>query len=333
VRSLAELGLAIEDGGRIALAESARSLSVDDVSAFAEWLQCAVLAPENNDGLGVDDGQGGPRDLTQALAWFMSLDPLGGALRWKGEDGVEQKQRDALRPELGLPLRNEFRWGRFVQWAPALGFATRPIFTGDERAQGLAPDCTGAVRRTVLGLWGRGESVDAVSAVARIRAALPVLPGGAYAESLGLSAHKDRLDGALSFALLCGDAERLPVASSSVDACTIAFGLRNVTHLEAALAEARRVLKPGGRFFCLEFSRVVLPVLARLYDLYSFEVVPRLGRLVAGDRDSYQYLVESIRRFPPQDELLSRFEQAGFERVRYRNLTGGIAALHSGWRL
>jgi len=132
---------------------------------------------------------------------------------------------------------------------------------------------------------------------------------------------------------LCGDAERLPVASASVDAYTIAFGLRNVTHLEVALTEARRVLKPGGRFFCLEFSRVVLPTLARLYDLYSFEIVPRLGHIVAGDRQPYQYLVESIRRFPPQEELVKAIEAAGLERVRYRNLSGGIAALHSGWRL
>jgi demethylmenaquinone methyltransferase / 2-methoxy-6-polyprenyl-1,4-benzoquinol methylase len=132
---------------------------------------------------------------------------------------------------------------------------------------------------------------------------------------------------------LCGDAERLPVADASIDAYTIAFGLRNVTHLDAALAEARRVLKPGGRFFCLEFSHVVLPSLARLYDLYSFQVVPRIGRVVAGDSEPYQYLVESIRRFPPQDELLARIEAAGFERARCRNLTGGIAALHSAWRL
>jgi demethylmenaquinone methyltransferase/2-methoxy-6-polyprenyl-1,4-benzoquinol methylase len=132
---------------------------------------------------------------------------------------------------------------------------------------------------------------------------------------------------------LCGDAERLPVASASVDAYTIAFGLRNVTHLDAALGEARRVLKPGGRFFCLEFSHVVVPRLAQLYDFYSFQIVPRLGQIVAGDRDPYQYLVESIRRFPAQDALLKRIEQAGFERARYRNLTGGIAALHSAWRL
>jgi demethylmenaquinone methyltransferase/2-methoxy-6-polyprenyl-1,4-benzoquinol methylase len=130
-----------------------------------------------------------------------------------------------------------------------------------------------------------------------------------------------------------GDAERLPLAAMSVDSCTIAFGLRNVTAIDAALAEARRVLKPGGRFLCLEFSRVVLPVLARAYDLYSFSVLPLLGQMVAGDRDAYQYLVESIRRFPPQDELARRMGEAGFEQVAYRNLTGGVAALHSGWRL
>jgi demethylmenaquinone methyltransferase/2-methoxy-6-polyprenyl-1,4-benzoquinol methylase len=132
---------------------------------------------------------------------------------------------------------------------------------------------------------------------------------------------------------LCGDAEQLPIASASIDAYTIAFGLRNVTRLDAALAEARRVLKPGGRFFCLEFSHVVLPLLARLYDLYSFQVVPLLGRLVAGDGEPYQYLVESIRRFPAQDALLARIAAAGFERAKCRNLSGGIAALHSGWRL
>jgi demethylmenaquinone methyltransferase/2-methoxy-6-polyprenyl-1,4-benzoquinol methylase len=118
-----------------------------------------------------------------------------------------------------------------------------------------------------------------------------------------------------------------------VDAYTIAFCLRNVTHINLALAEARRVLKPGGRFLCLEFSQVVLPVLRRLYDRYSFDVLPRIGAMVAGNRDAYQYLVESIRKFPPQEELAARMREAGFEQVRYRNLSGGIAALHSGWRL
>ncbi|HWE76350.1 MAG TPA: bifunctional demethylmenaquinone methyltransferase/2-methoxy-6-polyprenyl-1,4-benzoquinol methylase UbiE [Stellaceae bacterium] len=132
---------------------------------------------------------------------------------------------------------------------------------------------------------------------------------------------------------LVGNAEELPIAESSVDCCTISFGLRNVTHKQKALEEARRVLKPGGRFFCLEFSRVEAPVLRRLYDLYSFTVLPRLGAVVARDRDSYQYLVESIRRFPPQAELAAMMERAGFEQVTWRNLSAGIAALHCGWRL
>lgn len=134
-------------------------------------------------------------------------------------------------------------------------------------------------------------------------------------------------------AWVSGDAERLPIADGSIDAYTIAFGLRNVTHVNSALAEARRVLKPGGRFLCLEFSRVVLPMLDRLYDLYSFKVLPALGAAVTGDRAAYEYLVESIRRFPAQDELAALMTAAGLDQVKYRNLTGGIAALHSGWRL
>jgi demethylmenaquinone methyltransferase / 2-methoxy-6-polyprenyl-1,4-benzoquinol methylase len=132
---------------------------------------------------------------------------------------------------------------------------------------------------------------------------------------------------------LCGDAEHLPVKSASIDACTIAFGLRNVTRVAQALTEARRVLKPGGRFLCLEFSHVTAPVLRRAYDLYSFAVLPRLGQAVTGNGEAYRYLVESIRRFPAQGELARMMEAAGFEQVSFRNLTGGIAALHSGWRL
>ncbi len=130
-----------------------------------------------------------------------------------------------------------------------------------------------------------------------------------------------------------GDAEHLPFADASFDAYTIAFGLRNVTDIDAALAEARRVLKPGGKFFCLEFSRVTLPLLAKIYDSYSFTVLPALGGMIAGDRESYRYLAESIRRFPPQDELVTRMEAAGLQRARYRNLSAGIVAIHSGWRL
>jgi len=132
---------------------------------------------------------------------------------------------------------------------------------------------------------------------------------------------------------ICGDAETLPIASRSVDAVTIAFGLRNVTRMDVALAEMRRVLKPGGRFLCLEFSPVSTPGLSRLYDLYSFQILPRIGAVVTGDREAYRYLVESIRRFPDQRELARRMEAAGFEQVTVRSLSGGIAALHSGWRL
>ncbi|MGH6961453.1 MAG: bifunctional demethylmenaquinone methyltransferase/2-methoxy-6-polyprenyl-1,4-benzoquinol methylase UbiE [Dongiaceae bacterium] len=132
---------------------------------------------------------------------------------------------------------------------------------------------------------------------------------------------------------VAGDAEDLPFADRSFDAYTIAFGLRNVTHINRALGEARRVIKPGGRFLCLEFSQVVVPMLDRLYDLYSFRVLPALGQIVTGDRDAYQYLVESIRRFPKQADLAGRIAEAGLAKVKVRNLTGGIAALHSAWRI
>lgn len=130
-----------------------------------------------------------------------------------------------------------------------------------------------------------------------------------------------------------GDALTLPMANNSVDAYTIAFGLRNVTYINQALAEAHRVLKPGGRFLCLEFSHVVLPVLDKLYDTYSFNILPKLGAWIAKDQDSYVYLVESIRRFPKQDDLLTMMADSGFVHNDYKNLTGGIAAIHSGWKV
>jgi len=126
-----------------------------------------------------------------------------------------------------------------------------------------------------------------------------------------------------------GNAEHLPVKANSVDIYTIAFGLRNVTDIDAALRDAARVLRPGGRFFCLEFSRVSKP-LQPLYDLYSFAVLPALGKYVARDEAAYRYLAESIRQFPPQDELAVRMEKAGFVGVAYTNLTGGIVAVHTG---
>jgi ubiquinone/menaquinone biosynthesis methyltransferase len=130
-----------------------------------------------------------------------------------------------------------------------------------------------------------------------------------------------------------GDAEKLPFADGSMDLFTIAFGIRNVTHVDRAIAEAYRVLKPGGRFMCLEFSRVTNPLLQQAYDAYSFAVIPALGAAVANDRASYQYLVESIRKFPDQDTFAGMIEDAGFRHVRYRNMTFGIAAVHSGFKL
>jgi len=147
------------------------------------------------------------------------------------------------------------------------------------------------------------------------------------------SIDQGRLAGAGAPHLVCGNAEQLPFADATLDAYTIAFGLRNVTHIDTALAEARRVLKPGGHFLCLEFSRVVAPLLAQIYDRYSFTVLPQIGALVARDRDAYVYLAESIRKFPPQDELAAMLGDVDFGQVSYRNLSGGIAAIHSAWRI
>ncbi|XP_041455915.1 2-methoxy-6-polyprenyl-1,4-benzoquinol methylase, mitochondrial-like [Lytechinus variegatus] len=132
---------------------------------------------------------------------------------------------------------------------------------------------------------------------------------------------------------VCGNAEELPIADDSIDAYTIAFGIRNVTNIDQALDEAYRVLKPGGRFLCLEFSEVQNSVLRMAYDRYSFDVIPVLGDVIAGDWKSYQYLVESIRQFPKQKEFSAMIEDAGFSLVRHENLSLGIAAIHSGFKL
>lgn len=129
------------------------------------------------------------------------------------------------------------------------------------------------------------------------------------------------------------DGTRLAFADNSFDVVTIAFGIRNFVDIEAGLAEFYRVLKPGGQFLCLEFSRPVLPLLDVIYDAYSFNVIPDMGKLVAGDRDSYQYLVESIRRFPDQKRFAKLIDWAGFEQVKYDNMTGGIVALHRGYKI
>jgi demethylmenaquinone methyltransferase/2-methoxy-6-polyprenyl-1,4-benzoquinol methylase len=133
--------------------------------------------------------------------------------------------------------------------------------------------------------------------------------------------------------LVVADAENLPLPDRCVDRVSIAFGLRNCTDKSAVLRGARRVLKPGGRFLCLEFSQVTVAALAPVYDAWSFQVLPRLGRMVAKDEDSYRYLAESIRTFPNQETLAEMMRQAGLARVTVRNLSGGIAAIHAGWRL
>ncbi|XP_057454140.1 2-methoxy-6-polyprenyl-1,4-benzoquinol methylase, mitochondrial [Lotus japonicus] len=130
-----------------------------------------------------------------------------------------------------------------------------------------------------------------------------------------------------------GNAESLSFQNDSMDGYTIAFGIRNVTHIEKVLSEAHRVLKHGGRFLCLELSHVDIPVFKELYDYYSFKVIPHMGELVSGDRQSYQYLVESIRRFPPQEKFASMIADAGFQKVEYENLVGGVVAIHSGLKI
>jgi demethylmenaquinone methyltransferase/2-methoxy-6-polyprenyl-1,4-benzoquinol methylase len=162
----------------------------------------------------------------------------------------------------------------------------------------------------------------------------PVLLSDANASMLEVARDRAislaRISGA---SLLVADAERLPLPDRAVDRVSIAFGLRNCTDKPAVLGEARRVLRPGGRFFCLEFSHLNVAALQPFYDAWSFRVVPILGRCVARDEASYRYLVESIRVFPDQDALADMLRSAGFARVSVQNLSGGIAAIHSGWRL
>ena len=138
-------------------------------------------------------------------------------------------------------------------------------------------------------------------------------------------------EGAITWTV--GDAEALPIPDASVDAYTIAFGIRNVTHIDKALSEARRVLKPGGRFLCLEFSQVDVPGLDTLYDAYSFKLLPKMGEWVAGDAESYRYLAESIRRFPTREKFAGLIKDAGLGQVKFRILSGGIATMHSAWKI
>lgn len=144
-------------------------------------------------------------------------------------------------------------------------------------------------------------------------------------------AEKKGLTGNLTF--VEANAEELPFETGSFDAYTIAFGIRNVPHIDKALSEAYRVLKRGGRLLVLEFSEVEMPLLDRVYDAWSFNAIPQFGKMITGDAEPYQYLVESIRKFPNQEDFATMIRTAGFSRVTYTNYTGGIAALHSGWKI
>ena len=149
------------------------------------------------------------------------------------------------------------------------------------------------------------------------------------AEMLGVGRDRALDRGYHDLNWVTGNAESLPLPDHSQDVYTIAFGLRNVTHIDTALSEAFRVLKPGGRFYCLEFSHIEDPALAKLYDLYSYNMIPKMGKIIAKDESSYQYLVESIRKFPKQSTLCNRLKQAGFAHTTYGNLTFGVVAIHS----
>lgn len=153
------------------------------------------------------------------------------------------------------------------------------------------------------------------------------------AEMLAVGRKRAEKKGFEQIGFVCGDAQTLPVPDCSQDAYTIAFGIRNVTHIDQALKDAYRVLKPGGRFFCLEFSPRVLPGLQKAYDKYSFNLIPKMGQWITGDADSYQYLVESIRKFPDPDRFETMIKAAGFSHTGYRTMSAGVVALHYGWRV
>ncbi|MFE4869463.1 protein DpdG [Streptomyces sp. NPDC056682] len=207
IKTLRELGLLHihESTGDLALAGAAAVLDGRDWDAFSAALRTAVLAPERNNDLGDNGEQKGSRDLTRALAWFLTLDPMEAPVAW---EQAQKLRKDAFKPEVGHAIVNAERWQPFGDWAPALGLAARPLIS-EGGSSPLTPDCTAAVRYIVQSLWEPGQQINAVSAVRSIREHLPVLPGGEYSRSLHLDNPGDRVAGAaLSFALLRGNDEK-----------------------------------------------------------------------------------------------------------------------------
>ena len=219
VGTLKDLALVTDDDGELSLSPAARKLSPDDVAGFSDLLRRAVLGQAQNAGL---DGSGdqtvtkdaGAKDLVRALAWFLTLD----AFTPLGLDDVTQLQESAFPARLGKAIVNDVRWDRFVYWAPALGFAAQSLLDKDQgqrQVRRLVPDCTVAVRRTVLAVWPKGERIDAADAIDRIIEELPVLPGGRYSRMLGLPAPATDVASSLSSALLRGDHEWISLEQRS----------------------------------------------------------------------------------------------------------------------
>lgn len=199
VGSLQDLGLLLVNDDQLTLPPPVMKLSPADVSGFTDLLARAVLDPGRNAGLAESDDQTGPKDLVRALAWFLTCDPFTSL----DLQAVTQLQTGAFPSHLGNPIVNDVRWNRFVYWAPALGLASQPLLDNDRQGQQLIPDCTPAIRRTILTTWGKGQRIAAADAVDRIVDELPVLPGGRYSRALGLPSSTEVAE-SLSFALLCG---------------------------------------------------------------------------------------------------------------------------------
>jgi hypothetical protein len=237
VKTLIDLGVAVEDGEQLVLTDVARRLKPHDVAGFDDLLRRQALHTDFNENIADSGNQTGPKDLVRALSWFLTLDPY----EPMSHDDVVQRQRGAIAERLGNPFVNDFRWNRFTYWAPALGLAAPPLIPRPGmRSQTLVPDCTTAVRRTMLAKWPPGTRLPARDAVAAIIDELPVLPGGHYSIALGLAAEDPDVSATLSFALLCGDEYgwlQLHRRSDSDDEVLLvdpdqSNGTRRVTHLD-----------------------------------------------------------------------------------------------------